>query len=133
MGVTCSALWDVLVCVRLPSPSTEHSKDLWEHSLQGSPAPTTQAQVLQWPLQHKFSCVQVILYLRFSHTCQSSSEVALRKQSSSTAAKLHIDRAVVIPECSSCAGLPSEGCKGNSQPSLRADSKAHLYHLVLRC
>lgn len=35
-GVTCSAPWDVLVCVRLPSPSSsEHSKDLWEHSLPG--------------------------------------------------------------------------------------------------
>lgn len=89
-------------------------------AFQGSPAPTTQVQLLQWLLQHRFSCVKVILYLRFSHIHQSSSEVALRKQSSSTAKKLHIDRAVVSPECSSCAVLPSEGWKGNSKPSLRA-------------
>lgn len=94
-------------CVGLcqsPQPQQQSTPRIWGNTAcQGSPAPTT--QLLQWQLQHKISCVKVILYLRFSHICQSSSEVALRKQSSSTAEKLHIDRAVVSPECCSCPPL----------------------------
>lgn len=97
---------------------------------QGSPAPTTQAQLLQGLLQHKFRCVQVILYLRFSHICQSSSEVALRKQSSSTAEKLHIDRAVVSPECSSCATSPQRGAKATPSHHSGPDRKAQFYNLL---
>lgn len=118
LAVHCGMCWSVS---DFPAPATVSTARIYGNTAcQGSPAPTTQAQLPQGLLQHKFRCVQVILYLRFSHICQSSPEVALRKQSSSTAGKLHIDRAVVSPECSSCAGLPSEGCKANSQPSLRA-------------